>query len=418
MTTDVQAFAAKIAMLAEIFKPAAPTDDQRLFRGRRDQLARLLTVAGAPGQHAIIFGERGVGKTSVSYMLRDTYLTMAPDTTVCIRLACTAEDDFVSLWRKLPGRLTREIGLAANPHLSELLTTEVIDRVEDAFLDEPTPDAVAQVLGMLADKARLMIIIDELDRMDVLAAGAKLADLVKQISDDIVPCTLILVGVADNVSDLIAGHASVDRCLMPVSMPRMTHAELTEVVEEGFAAYSERSGVPITITENSAASIATLSEGFPYYTHLLASAVGRTAIADSRESIEFTDVFDALMVAKDEAEPSIREAYYNATIAARSDATFEETLIACAVAESDRMGFFTASDVCDPLAFILGIPRKNSDFNAHLKRFSTNTPIVLLAKTSTKTPRYRFVNPLMRPYAMMCGLSSGILKRDFLAEIR
>lgn len=418
VTIDLEAFGAKIAMLGEIFKPAAPTDDQRLFRGRRVQLSRLLTVASAPGQHAIIFGERGVGKTSVSYMVRDAYLAIAPQATVCVRLACTAEDDFESLWRKLPGRLTREVGRSTSRHLKELLSSETIDAVEDAFLDDPTPDSVAQVLAMLSDRARMMVIVDELDRMDVFAAGAKLADLVKQISDDIVPCTLILVGVADNVSDLIAGHASVDRCLIPISMPRMTHAELSEIVDEGFAAYGDRSGSPISITSNSSAAIASLSQGFPYYTHLLASAVGRTAIADGRDAIEFTDVFDALMAAKDEAEPSIREAYYNATLAARSDATFEETLIACALASPDRMGYFTASDVCDPLSYILQIPRKNADFNAHLRRFSTSSPIVLDAKTSTNTPRYRFSNPLMKPYAMMCGLSSGILKREFLQRIK
>jgi len=49
------------------------TDDRRLFRGRRSQLVRPLGVTGAPGQHAIIFGERGVGKTSLSYMVRDAF---------------------------------------------------------------------------------------------------------------------------------------------------------------------------------------------------------------------------------------------------------------------------------------------------------------------------------------------------------
>ena len=418
MTADIQAFGAKIATLAQIFKPAAPTDDQRLFRGRREQLARLLSVSGAPGQHAIIFGERGIGKTSLSNMVRDAFISTAPDATVSVRIACTVEDDFASLWRKLPGRLTREIEKPARTHLAELIDSNIIDQVEDAFLDDPTPESVGRMLSKLSDRARLLIVIDELDRMDVFAAGAKLADLIKQLSDDIVPCTLILVGVADNVSELIAGHASIDRCLIPVSMPRMTPSELSEIVEEGFAAFGERTDTQISITDNSVAAIASLSQGFPYYTHLLASAVGRRAIEESRDSIEFEDVFKALLVAKDDAEPSIREAYYNATLAARIDATFEHTLIACALAIPDRMGYFTASDVCGPLSYIRGVPRKNSDFNTHLKRFSNDNPIVLDAKTATRTPRYRFSNPLMRPYAMMCGLSNGILKRDFLDKIR
>lgn len=418
MTTDVQAFGAKIATLAQIFKPAAPTDDQRLFRGRRDQLLRLLTVAGAPGQHAIIFGERGVGKTSLAYMVRDAFVATAPGTSLAIRLACTADDDYASLWRKLPGRLMREIDKSGVSDGDGPLTTEIVFRIEEAFLDDPTPESVGRILGMLADRARLLIILDELDRMDVMAAGPKLADLIKQISDDIVPCTVVLVGVADNVSDLIAGHASVDRCLMPVSMPRMTHAELSEIVSEGFMAFEERIDSELSITEHAAAAIANLSQGFPYYTHLLASAVGVQAIKEGRVTIDFRDVFDALVVAKNEAEPSIRDAYYNATLAARSDAKFEQTLIACALAMPDRMGYFAASDVCAPLAYLLGVPRKNSDFNSHLKRFSTEFPIVLDLKKYRRTPRYRFANPLMKPYAIMCGLTSGIVKPDFLDQVR
>lgn len=413
MTSDVQAFAAKIATLAQIFKPAAPTDDQRLFRGRREQLTRLLTVSGSPGQHAIIFGERGVGKTSLAYMVRDAFLGTAPESSVAVRLACTADDDFASLWRKLPARLIREIGKGGHDDL-----TEVVDRIEDTFLDDPTPELVGMALGMLADRIRLLVIVDELDRMDVLAAGPKVADLVKQISDDIVPCTLVLVGVADNVSDLIAGHASVDRCLVPVSMPRMTPDELSEIVTEGFAAYSERTGATISITPHAVRSIVTLSQGFPYYTHLLAGAVGRRAIEATNDHIDFQDVFKALLDAQDEAEPSIREAYYNATIAARSDATYEQTLIACSLSKPDRMGYFAASDVCGPLSYLLGVPRKNSDFNSHLKRFSSEPPIIFDTKISRRTPRYRFSNPLMKPYAIMCGLTSGIVGQDFLKEIR
>lgn len=420
MTTDNQAFAAQVAILANIFKPGAPTDDQRLFRGRKSQLSRLLTVTGAPGQHAIIFGERGVGKTSLSYMARDAFASQAPQITICVRLAATADDDFSSLWRKLHGRLSLELDKATDSGDGESnrsLDEALLDRIEDIFLDEPTPETVGRVLTLIADRVRFLVIVDEFDRMNVLAEGAKFADLIKQISDDIVSCTLIMVGVADNVSDLIAGHASIDRCLIPVSMPRMTQSELREIVDEGFSAFRERSGAHLTITEHAAAAIASLSQGFPYFTHLLASSVGREAISSSEEVIEFPDVFEALMVAKDEAEPSIREAYYHATLAARSDATFEETLVACALARPDRMGYFTASDICDPLSSILGVPRRNSDFNSHLRRFSTENPIVLDVKAARRTPRYRFSNPLMRPYALLCGLSNGILKREVLDEI-
>ena len=57
--------------LLESFNPSAPIDRRNVFAGRSDQLAALYTVIRQRGQHAVIYGERGVGKTSLASIVAD-----------------------------------------------------------------------------------------------------------------------------------------------------------------------------------------------------------------------------------------------------------------------------------------------------------------------------------------------------------
>ena len=51
--------------LATVYTPANPIDDPSLFSGRTELLAELRTDLTMPGSHLVIYGERGVGKTSL-----------------------------------------------------------------------------------------------------------------------------------------------------------------------------------------------------------------------------------------------------------------------------------------------------------------------------------------------------------------
>lgn len=372
-----------------------------------------MTATQEEGQHAIVFGERGVGKTSLAYMAMAVFRHNSPGG-LAIRLACSAGDGFGSVWHKLVSRL-RQVVDTRDPEERKALS-DPIDRVEDLFMDTPTPKSVSRAMNLLSSKVPLLIVVDEFDRINGYSHSDAFADLTKQLSDDLIQSTLVIVGVADDVTGLLAGHASIDRSLRQVAMPRMTEAELTEIVEKGFQAFAQRSGHPIDVGPAAVQAIASLSQGFPYYTHLLASSVGKQAIYSGASTITFDDLFAALIRAMDDAEPSIKDAHHRATVAARSDATFKTTLLACALARTDHRGYFAAADVRPPLERVTGMPRRNSDFNAHLKRFSQDQPYVSESLQVKNSLRYRFRNPLMRPFVLMRGYSSGTLSPERLAQ--
>lgn len=56
--------------LGNIFLPSSPIDREDLFFGRLPQIRALVDAINQRGQHAILFGERGVGKTSLGQILR------------------------------------------------------------------------------------------------------------------------------------------------------------------------------------------------------------------------------------------------------------------------------------------------------------------------------------------------------------
>jgi Cdc6-like AAA superfamily ATPase len=59
-----------------------------------------------------------------------------------------------------------------------------------------------------------------------------IANTIKNLSDSSSLPTVIAVGVADSVSDLIDEHESIERCLRQIPMPRMNADELKEIIEK------------------------------------------------------------------------------------------------------------------------------------------------------------------------------------------
>src|SRR5947209_1144915 len=55
--------------LRAVFKPTTPINSFDLFCGRQNESRSLVAAVNQNGQHAILFGERGVGKTSLANIL-------------------------------------------------------------------------------------------------------------------------------------------------------------------------------------------------------------------------------------------------------------------------------------------------------------------------------------------------------------
>ena len=180
-----------------------------------------------------------------------------------------------------------------------------------------------------------IIILDEFDKLRDENAKSLLANTIKSLSDYSVSATLVLVGVAKSVKELLRDHQSLGRALIQIPMSRMKANELSEIIDKRLPR------VGMTISPLAKAQIIALSSGLPHYTHLLGQHAARIAIEGLTLHIDVIHVDEAERACLERAHHSIREQYHRATQSPRSGNIYKEVLLACALAEPDELSDFS-----------------------------------------------------------------------------
>lgn len=393
-----------------VFTPAAPVDKQALFAGRREQLRKVVDTVLQRGQHAIIFGERGVGKTSLANVV-EAALRAPGGEVITAHVNCDSGDTYQSLWTKIFGEIelhTEVRSAGFQPDVSRQVTT-----VADEISHPITSNKVRKLLTALADDALLVLIVDEFDRLQDGNARSMFADTIKTLSDNAVPATLVLVGVADTVDELVSEHQSIERALVQIHMPRMSTDELAEIIGKGL------SKLEMKIDPAARERITLLSRGLPHYTHALSLHAVRAALDEGQLTIRMRHVDQAIQKALDEAQQSTKSAYHKAVMSQRKDNLYAQVLLACALAETDEMGYFAPADLREPMSRIMSRPYEIANYIQHLNSFCKEERGNVLQRTGApRRYRYRFRNPLMQPFVTMQGFANGMLDRSLLEESR
>jgi len=381
-----------------VFTPAVPVSEKAFFAGRMEQIRRAVDAINQRGLHVIIYGERGVGKTSLANILASRIEARVP--VLSPRVNCDSTDSFASLWQKA---LTQVNMIRRKRSLGFRGDTREEPMTADDTLDEPaTPDAVRRVLARLAEEQIVVIIFDEFDRVTNESARRAMADTIKALSDHDIRATIVIVGVADTVGGLIAEHRSIERALAQIPMPRMARPELEEILTRNTAELG------MAIDDEARNRIATLAQGLPHYVQLLGLHAARHALDSHRLRIDGTDVLPAMVQAVEQAQQSLQDDYRLATSSPQKGNLYSQVLLACSLAPTDEFGYFAASDVREPLTKIMGkrydIPR----FARHLNDFCQPTRGGILRKSGRKHQHfYRFDSPLMQPLVIMKGMIDG-----------
>jgi Cdc6-like AAA superfamily ATPase len=388
---------------SRVFTPAAPIDDKALFAGRTKQIRDVIDAVNQKGQHAIIFGDRGVGKTSLSNVLA---AFLPAGYIITRRINCDKGDSFNSVWLKIfeeiqQSELTKVGGFGGN---------DLPPRI-DASADIISPDVVRRQLEFWSRRSLPILIVDEFDRLDD-SYRAIFADTIKTLSDHAVAATVVLVGVADSVDQLIAEHASIQRALVQIKMPRMSRDEIKEIITNGL----ERLGMTIDVLALD--RIAILAQGLPHYAHLLGLHATRAALDNFSVAVRI-DVLDAAVrSALETSQQSIQSAWHKATVSARKDNLFGDVLLSCALAKTDDLGTFAAQDVRTPLRVVTSKQYEIPNFAQHLSEFSDAKRGNILKKIGeSRRFRYRFTNPLMPPFVIMRGFNDKKVTGDVLRQL-
>jgi Cdc6-like AAA superfamily ATPase len=393
-------------MLAgQVFTPGSPVSERDLFAGRQQQVNRIMEAVSQRGFHAVLFGERGVGKTSLANVL-SAFLQEVGAKILFARANCDATDNFSSLWFKVLQEITiielhEGMGFGAQQ-------THTHRQLIKTLPETLRPDDVRRTLTFVGQSNTLVIAIDEFDRLADKSVAGLVADTIKALSDSASPATVILIGVADSVDQLIEGHKSIERSLVQIPMPRMSNKETEQIVLKGL----ERLGMEIG--KEDLAELVRLSQGLPYVTHMLSLYTSRAALDAETLKIKRASVEAGIRASLDQWQESIKTTYYDATRSHQPDHLYKEVLLSCALAEVDDKSFFTAAAVRGPLRVIAERPDLDiPNFARHLKEMSDQRRgCILVREGETRRLRYRFVSPLMRPYVIMRGVADGLLTAE------
>jgi len=399
----------------QVFTPATAVDERDLFAGRLAQIDQVIAILSQRGQHAIIFGERGVGKTSFANVI--TRFLLTPTSVIKPHINCKTNDSFTDIWKRVFSQVecSREKQTAGfqNADASDKFTmadTFINPHAPDRY--EIAPDQVEAALERLVDAGSFVVVIlDEFDRIKNKDVQREIADLIKSMSDRGHRAKLLVVGVADTVTDLIAEHQSVERALIQIPMPRMSVTELEEIVKKALPR------LQMTIDDGALNRICLFSRGFPHYTHKLALYAALAAIEQGERHIGLAHVAMAINKTVNDAQHTQTAGYVKATSSPRPDNLYRHVLLACALAITNELGYFAASAVSVPLSKIMGKSYAVPSFAHHLKEFCDPSRGPILEKTGDKyNVKFRFSNPMMQPFVVMKGFADGLWKPIDSAE--
>jgi predicted site-specific integrase-resolvase len=183
----------------------------------------------------------------------------------------------------------------------------------------------------------------------------------------------------------------------------MSGTELTQIIDARLTL------LKMTVTDAAKDWITELSRGLPYYTHSLGLHAAHSAIRDDRVNIEMGDVAEATHKTVTQAH-TIHAAYNRAVSSPQKQNLYEQVLLACAMASTDDLGYFSAAAVSRPMSAIMGKRYYVQSFARHLSDFCTSERGPILHRTGEERKyRYRFADPMMEPFVTIHGYSTGRL---------
>ncbi|MFG1212007.1 AAA family ATPase [Xanthobacter flavus] len=373
----------------------APIDEEDLFAGRAKEVRTMLETVFAKSKHVILFGERGVGKTSLSNIFWKRF-NKTVKSFIVARVQAGPHDNFSSLWIRALEEL----------HASgEIFGKSDLVPVNYDY-ESVTPSNIRRELQKCGANALPIIIIDEYNEIVDNDAKRLTANLIKELYDFAITTTIVVVGVAENISELFKDHASIDRAIVEVPLNRMSNGELREII------LKRANRTTMTFSADALWTIVVLSRGLPYFTQTLSKHAALHAISLRRLEVTNEDVEASMEQFIKETEKKFKESYRAAT-RSNQENFFQESLLACALARTDDDGFFTANDVVEPYSAIMGGKKRIAHFEKHLRRFSSDEGgNILIKRGGDRQQTFRFSDPMMQPYVIIRGIQSKMIDEN------
>lgn len=327
-------------VLSSHFSPSQEIRDPERLVGRDRLLTQMRRALASPGRHVFIYGERGVGKTSLAIT---SGKLAASENKNLIYVPCGQDTTFFEIIAAIgrailsPGSATRGRNGSFNFGVNILGNgaNVGIDRGEGISIPEPRNLAESfEVLRFVRSRLQnqIIIVIDELDRVKSRSERAQFSELIKNIGSIVEDMRFVLCGIGANIDEIIGEHLSTGRMFEPIEVPRLSQDKLWQIIVQ----VSEEIG--IQVTRGQLIRVGVISDGFPHFVHLIGQCLFYVLHDDPEELTSCSDshFLAALQEATAKAEPSLRQIYQMATEKTKNKRDYEEALWSLADRTSTR----------------------------------------------------------------------------------
>jgi Holliday junction resolvasome RuvABC ATP-dependent DNA helicase subunit len=378
------------------FTPSKPVSMPENLRGRNGEITKILSALTTPGRHCMIYGDRGIGKSSLALSTLEggKENKILPD--IIFSYRCIKRTTFKDIiegpalfiddsYRVNKTETTKKFGARAK--LLDIFTVEG-SREEKQTIEreELTANKAAAVLQHLDS----ILLIDE---FDVVEENVKheVAEFIKQLSDSNSPFKVLIVGIATDGGSLIAGHQSVIRCMHEIKLPRVEDKFLLEIISNG------EQGLNLNFNSDIKEKIIRISSGFPYFTHLLCKECAEEAIRKGVKDIDESIFKDALNQAVKNTEGQLKRCYDLAVTSSRTD-MYPKILVSAAKFNNEQ---FSVKNWIEQIQADHGLELTYGSMNNYTGKLTKIDRGAIL--TLIRRGVYKISDPRMPSYILMCN---------------
>ena len=241
-------------------------------------LTKLVRAIEDQRLHAIIYGVRGVGKTSLLHVLAG----MAQDARYQVSyVTCGASATFTDMFRAVAASVPLIYHSAYGPTSPEgEKGATLLDLIPAGDI---SPRLASELCASISG-TRLLIVLDEFDRPASSLFNREVAEFIKNLSDRAVRVQLVVAGVAEDLEDLMRSNGIVQRNVVAVQVPRMSTDEVAQLVRSG------EDSAGLTFNDDTVDALCFASAGLPYLASMLSQQAALAALAEGRLTVTCSDV--------------------------------------------------------------------------------------------------------------------------------
>jgi hypothetical protein len=376
---------------------------------------RVVESLQQPGTQLRVFGETGVGKTSL--------VAFAADETgrKLLTIECRSSQTFTDLIQQAINKIQGVRATSYVKHRSENIELAAEGKVpflagiagkvsgqagRDRAFDIVEKSPVDLLIDLMTDHGYTLLVLDNFQNIVDQGTRTDVAQMMEALSDrssSTGDLKLVIVGIAEDAQTLLTPSPSVRRRTVDVPVPGMPDDEISAILETGFRLLG------LKVDQRLLDYLVFYSDGFPFFAHTLGLNVARVARRDKASVVSPTHLAVGLHRTLNEVDETYAARIRMAI--GTGDSTQPKNQILQLLAQSTHRTWTCQEAVEIWERGSKHDPTRLPVVETAMEDLITHDHGAVLKRDETYTPhRYRFSDPYFRAYLRLAyelGFSSS-----------